>query len=142
MKILLKMNKELIRRIKHKYYVMKGCFSVGLYKRGILHDIDKLSIYSLYCYAVGGEKLEKLKVRHSALNSHHPLHWLGIPMTADAIQEMVIDWWASTIVDKKTKSEEEILMHMRNFYLTNRDKYCIMNKYTRNIIEYILNIKE
>ena len=27
----------------HKYLVMKGCFKVGLYKQGLLHDLSKYS---------------------------------------------------------------------------------------------------
>ena len=27
----------------HKYLVAKGCFKVGLYKQGILHDMSKYS---------------------------------------------------------------------------------------------------
>ena len=28
---------------RHKYLVMKGCFSVGLYRQGIMHDLSKFS---------------------------------------------------------------------------------------------------
>ena len=28
---------------RHKYLVMKGCFSVGLYRQGLLHDLSKFS---------------------------------------------------------------------------------------------------
>ena len=28
---------------RHKYLVMKGCFSVGLYRQGVLHDLSKFS---------------------------------------------------------------------------------------------------
>ena len=27
----------------HKYLVMQGCFKVGLYKQGLLHDLSKYS---------------------------------------------------------------------------------------------------
>ena len=27
----------------HKWLVMKGCFSIGLYKQGICHDLSKYS---------------------------------------------------------------------------------------------------
>ena len=28
---------------KHRYLVMKGCFRVGLYRQGLLHDLSKFS---------------------------------------------------------------------------------------------------
>ena len=34
---------HLITINRHKYLVMKYCFSVGLYKQGILHDLSKYS---------------------------------------------------------------------------------------------------
>ena len=27
----------------HKYLVMKGCFAIGLYRQGLLHDLSKYS---------------------------------------------------------------------------------------------------
>ena len=29
--------------IYHKFLVMKGCFKVGLYRQGLLHDLSKFS---------------------------------------------------------------------------------------------------
>ena len=28
---------------RHRYLVMKGCFRVGLYRQGLLHDLSKFS---------------------------------------------------------------------------------------------------
>ena len=44
----------------HKWLVMKGCFSIGLYKQGICHDLSKYSPTEFFVGArfFQGDRLE------------------------------------------------------------------------------------
>ena len=42
----------------HKYLVAKGCFAVGLYKQGLLHDMSKYSPIEFRVLS-GGKKPEQ-----------------------------------------------------------------------------------
>ncbi len=86
--------------IRHKYYVLVECFKVGLYLRGVLHDISKLypsefTPYANHFYGKKGkENAEKIKSSfydpnkdsddkfqwawhyHSSRNKHHWQYWI------------------------------------------------------------------
>lgn len=74
---------------KHKWLVMKNCFSVGLYRQGLLHDLSK---YSWEEFSTGvryyqgtrspnaAEKEEKgysaAWLHHKGRNKHHFEYWI------------------------------------------------------------------
>ena len=74
---------------EHKCMVMKGCFSVGLYRQGILHDLSK---YMPSEFLVGAryfqgtqspnnaERMEKgyssAWLHHKGRNKHHYEYWM------------------------------------------------------------------
>ena len=101
---------------KHKLLVMKGCFNVGLYKQGLLHDLSK---YSPAEFIIGmkyyqgtrspnaAERDEKgyseAWLHHKGRNKHHYEYWIDFcvkdpekplriaPMPDNYIVEMFID---------------------------------------------------
>lgn len=100
----------------HKYLVMQGCFKVGLYKQGILHDLSK---YSPSEFLVGvryyqGDRSPNNAERedigyssawlhHIGRNKHHYEYWIDystkgipggtapVPMPDKYIVEMLMD---------------------------------------------------
>lgn len=79
---------------KHKILVMKGCFQIGLYKQGLLHDLSKYSpteflvgckYYKGYMSPNNAEREDKgyslAWLHHKGRNKHHLEYWIdyGIP---------------------------------------------------------------
>ena len=73
----------------HKFMVMKGCFSVGLYKQGLLHDLSK---YMPSEFLVGAKYYQGTQspnnaerkdkgyssawLHHKGRNKHHYEYWM------------------------------------------------------------------
>lgn len=101
----------------HKMLVMKGCFKVGLYRQGLLHDLSK---YSPTEFLVGckyfqgnmspnnAEREDKgysaAWLHHKGRNKHHMEYWIdygpekctgitGMKMPTKYVVEMFIDGW-------------------------------------------------
>lgn len=100
----------------HKYLVMKGCFKVGLYKQGLLHDMSKYSPTEFLVgvkYYQGNRSPNNAEreaigystawLHHKGRNKHHYEYWIdystkeisGImapaPMPKKYIVEMLMD---------------------------------------------------
>lgn len=84
----------------HKFRVMEGCFRVGLYKQGLLHDLSKYSpeefipgaIYYQGTRSPNAAEREargfsKAWLHHKGRNKHHYEYW--IDFTTDAAKGMV-----------------------------------------------------
>lgn len=93
----------------HKYWVGKYCFQVGLYWRGIKHDLSKLSftefIESIQYYNGKQSPIEKAKekqgyskawLHHKGQNDHHWEYWMDggkcLEMPFEAAAEMLCDY--------------------------------------------------
>ena len=75
---------------RHKIYVMKGCFRVGLYRQGLLHDLSKYSPteFLVGCkYYQGGSRspnngereatgVSLAWLHHKGRNKHHFEYWI------------------------------------------------------------------
>lgn len=104
----------------HKYLVARGCFSVGLYRQGLLHDLSK---YSPAEFGTGiryyqgnrspnnAEREEKgysgAWLHHKGRNKHHYEYWtdyneegdtVAVPMPDRYVAEMVMDRIAASKV--------------------------------------------
>ncbi|MCX4352241.1 MAG: DUF5662 family protein [Lachnospiraceae bacterium] len=100
----------------HKYLVMKGCFKVGLYKQGILHDMSKYSPSEFWVgikYYQGNRSPNNAEreaigyssawLHHKGRNKHHYEYWIDYsikeisggmapaPMPNKYIVEMLMD---------------------------------------------------
>ena len=99
----------------HRHLVMKGCFKVGLYKQGLLHDLSK---YSFVEFRVGAKYYQGDKspnnaereangvsmawLHHKGRNKHHFEYWIdyaldgksgmaGMRMPVNYVVEMYCD---------------------------------------------------
>lgn len=100
----------------HKYLVMQGCFKVGLYKQGLLHDLSK---YSPDEFIVGAKYFQGDRspnnaereaigyssawLHHKGRNKHHYEYWIDYstkaiaggmapaPMPVKYVVEMLMD---------------------------------------------------
>ncbi len=100
---------------KHRHLVMRGCFAVGLYKQGLLHDLSKYtpSEFVPGCFFYQGTSSPnnaERKVRgvsnawlhHKGRNKHHLEYWIdyspehdghmaGMRMPVNYVVEMYVD---------------------------------------------------
>jgi hypothetical protein len=100
----------------HKYLVAKGCFKVGLYRQGLLHDMSK---YSPCEFMVGAKYYQGTRspnnaeredkgysaawLHHKGRNKHHYEYWIDysvheipggmspVPMPDRYVAEMLMD---------------------------------------------------
>src|SRR5574344_414878 len=106
--------KHFITITKHKYYVGKYCFKLGLIKQGILHDISKYSIIEFFTSAkyfqgtsspIDAEKKDKgysiAWQHHKGHNPHHWEYWIDnvgsykntpCKIPYNYVVEMICDW--------------------------------------------------
>ena len=108
----------------HKYLVAKGCFGVGLYKQGLLHDLSKYSPSEFWVgvkYFQGDRSPNNAEredigyssawLHHKGRNKHHYEYWIDynsrakaedimvpVPMPKKYIAEMVMDRIAASKV--------------------------------------------
>ena len=86
----------------HRFLVMKGCFRVGLYKQGLLHDLSKytweefrtgIRYYQGNRSPNAAEKEEKgyspAWLHHKGRNKHHYEYWIEMPVRY--FVEMIMD---------------------------------------------------
>ena len=96
---------------RHKWFVLLECWRIGLYWRGIVHDLSKLRPSEFFPYAshfYGHTKPQEPRafdvawLRHVHRNPHHWQHWniiddgsavcQAFEMPETCVQEMVCDW--------------------------------------------------
>ena len=92
--------------LKHKYYVFVECMKLGLWWRGITHDLSKFRWSECKPYAqrfFGSNDKPKKDFskgwcKHKNRNDHHPEYWIldGEPLEMSKIarKEMLADWKA------------------------------------------------
>ena len=85
----MKIWKHLIRILRHKFWVAKYCFKLGLYWRGITHDMSKFSpvefLESVKYYNGNSSPIVECKringyskawMHHKGRNDHHYEYWI------------------------------------------------------------------
>lgn len=145
----------------HKYLVMKGCFQVGLYKQGLLHDLSK---YSPSEFLVGvkyyqGDRSPNNAEReaigyssawlhHKGRNRHHYEYWIDYstkeikggmapaPMPEKYIVEMLMDRIAACKVYNGTNYTDAAPL---TYYSKGRENAPIHPK-TRELLERLLTM--
>lgn len=144
----------------HKYLVMKGCFAVGLYKQGILHDLSK---YSPTEFRVGANYYQGNRspnnaereaigystawLHHKGRNKHHYEYWIDysmtqnkgfvpVPMPEKYIVEMFMDRIAaSKVYNEKNYSNSDPLK-----YYNYGKAYAPMHEDTKRKLEFLLEM--
>ena len=142
----------------HKYLVAKGCFAVGLYKQGILHDMSK---YSPIEFRVGAKYFQGNRspnnaeredigyssawLHHKGRNKHHLEYWIdystdserdmtGMKMPVRYVVEMVMDRIAASKVYKKEAYTDRAPWE---YYARSKD-HLLLHKETRALLETLL----
>ena len=142
----------------HKYLVCKGCFKVGLYRQGLLHDMSK---YSPSEFLVGARYFQGDRspnnaereaigyssawLHHKGRNKHHYEYWcdyssrvsggiLPVPMPDRYIAEMFMDRVAASKVYKKEAYTDRSPLE---YYQMGKDP-APMHEYTREVLEKLL----
>lgn len=144
----------------HKYLVAQGCFKIGLYKQGLLHDMSK---YSPTEFMVGAKYFQGDRspnnaereaigyssswLHHKGRNKHHYEYWIDysirvpggivpVPMPDQYIAEMIMDRIAASKVylgDKYTDASAY------EYFLQGRDP-APMHEETKKKLEYWLSM--
>lgn len=143
----------------HKYLVAKGCFRVGLYRQGIVHDMSK---YSLEEFLVGVKYFQgnrspnnaerealgysRAWMHHKGRNKHHYEYWndydkegnvIPVPMPDRYIAEMLMDRIAaSKVYEGKAYTDASPL----KYYNKGKAANAIMHEYTRSVLERMLKL--
>lgn len=143
----------------HRHLVMKGCFKVGLYKQGLLHDLSK---YSWVEFSVGAkyyqgtmspnnaERLEtgvsRAWLHHKGRNKHHFEYWIdydvdptkegmsGMEMPVKYVVEMYCDRVAACKNYQKEKYTDKSAIE---YFNKGCHKY-IIHPNTRALIVFLL----
>lgn len=131
--------------LEHKRNVFKTCWSKGLYKHALTHDLSKFSpqefvAYAKYFYINKDEfkeEFDKAWEHHYKNNPHHWDHWLdekGVPQRifGQYLEQMIADWEAMSL--KFGGSAQE-------YYLNNYSK-IILERNTRMELEMMLGLND
>lgn len=89
--------------LHHKYLVLKGCWAVGLYRQGLLHDLSKFSPTEFMVgarYFQGNRSPNNAEredlgysaswLHHKGRNRHHFEYWMDYNLHAKEGEQMVI----------------------------------------------------
>lgn len=150
---------------KHKILVMKGCFRVGLYRQGLLHDLSK---YTWTEFRVGCKYYQGTRspnnaeredkgysaawLHHKGRNKHHYEYWIdysiedgkvvmaGMKMPKKYIVEMVMDRIAASKVYKGSAYKDSdplqyLLQSGSMEHLMHKDTLYLLEKLLRMLAE-------
>lgn len=150
----------------HKYLVMKGCFAVGLYRQGLLHDMSK---YMPSEFLVGARYYQGTRspnnaeredigyssawLHHKGRNKHHYEYWIDYcadvakqsstgmmpaPMPDKYIVEMFMDRIAaSKVYNGSAYTDKDAL----TYYQKGAGKMLLyLHPYTREHLEKLLHM--
>lgn len=145
----------------HRHLVRKGCFRVGLYRQGLLHDLSK---YSPSEFLVGAKYYQGTRspnnaeredigfssawLHHKGRNRHHYEYWidyslkagpggmLPCPMPDKYIAEMIMDRIAAC---KTYQGKDYTDKSPLDYYLQGRDP-APLHPYTRKNLEFLLRM--
>lgn len=150
---------------RHKYLVMKGCFAVGLYKQGLLHDLSK---YTPTEFLVGckyyqgtmspnnAERADKgyssSWLHHKGRNKHHMEYWIdyGVPEKKDGKIEhkgicgmkmpirYAVEMYVDRVAASKNYQKEKYTDYSAWIYYSNGKQFHILHEDTRALLELLL----
>lgn len=143
----------------HKYLVMKGCFKIGLYWQGLVHDLSKFSPSEFWVgvkYYQGNRSPNNAEreeigyssawLHHKGRNKHHYEYWidyslsgkdgemLPAPMPDKYIAEMFVDRVAASKVYNGANYTDAAPWQ---YYEKGREN-APLHPYTREALEHLL----
>lgn len=143
---------------EHKWFVMKNCFRVGLYKQGLFHDMSKYSPEEFFTgvrYYQGTRSPNAAEreafgfspawLHHKGRNKHHFEYWIdfslnlqeglvGNKMPLNYVIEMMMDRIAASKVYKGKAYTDQCPLEYYNF----SKKYIVIHPETRKLLEKLL----
>lgn len=149
---------------KHKNLVLVGCFKVGLYKQGLLHDMSKYgpTEFWLGCkYYQGdssphnGERKEKgystAWLHHKGRNKHHLEYWIDYGVSETDVNnkgmvglKMPICYVAEMLIDRVSASKnyqgKEYTNESALAYYEKSKAHYLIHEDTKALIEYLLTM--
>ena len=145
----------------HKWLVMKGCFSIGLYWQGICHDLSKYGPAEFLvgiAYYQGNRSPNNAEredrgyssswLHHKGRNKHHYEYWIDYsakeieggmkpaPMPVKYILEMMMD----RIAASKVYAKENYTQHNPLAYYKSGKENAPLHKKTKKTLELLLLI--
>lgn len=144
----------------HKLLVMKGCFQVGLYRQGLLHDLSKYgpTEFLVGCRYFQGNKSPNNAEReekgyssawlhHKGRNKHHLEYWIdygvgevkgmtGMKMPLNYVAEMFIDRMSAAKNYQRGAYTDRSPLE---YYERGKD-HCILHAQTRALLEQLLHM--
>ena len=151
--------KHFVTITKHRFLVRGGCFRVGLYWRGLVHDLSK---YSPTEFMTGAKYYQGTRspntaeredkgyseawMHHKGRNRHHYEYWTdlsletkqyeSLPMPRKYLVEMVMDRRAACITYQgKAYTDESALIYFRKSMERHR-----MHPQTQKELDYLLEM--
>ncbi len=145
----------------HKYLVMQGCFKVGLYKQGLLHDLSK---YSPTEFLVGAKYYQGDRspnnaereaigyssswLHHKGRNKHHYEYWIdystkGIPggmAPAPMPNKYIVEMLMDRIAACKVYHGEDYTTKAPLAYYELGKNIAPLHKVTRRKLEFLLHM--
>ncbi len=148
---------------KHKIYVMKYCFKVGLYQQGILHDLSKYGpkeflvgckYYKGYMSPNNAERADKgcsyAWLHHKGRNKHHFEYWIDYCLNSASGEKpfpmegmkMPIRYVVEMFIDRVSASKNYLGENYQDksaleYYENGKVAYLI-HEDTRALLEYLL----
>lgn len=145
----------------HKLVVMEGCFKVGLFKQGLLHDLSKYSWTEFktgvryYQGTRSPNAAEKEQIgyseawlHHKGRNKHHFEYWtdvstkeqnwkiVGVKMPVEYLVEMVMD----RIAAAKIYQGKQYTDGSAYVYFARSKDYVVMHPETKAMLDRILSM--
>lgn len=145
----------------HKMLVMKGCFKVGLYKQGLLHDLSKympsefLVGVKYYRGNMSPNNLERKEkgyssawLHHKGRNKHHLEYWIdyaegdaeaplaGMRMPDKYVVEMFIDRMSASKNYQKEKYTDRSALE----YYERGKAHHILHPEVKELLERLLHM--
>ena len=146
----------------HKYLVMKGCFRLGLFWQGLMHDMSKYSLVEFWVgakYYQGDRSPNNAEreaigyssawLHHKGRNKHHYEYWLDYS-AAEGIgvvpARMPVKYVAEMFVDRVAASKVYNGVSYTDadpikYYLKGK-KYIQIHPETGELLEYLLRMLE
>ena len=151
--------KHFLTITRHRAWVCKGCFQVGLYWQGLTHDLSKYApiefrvgakYFQGNCSPNGAERMDKgyseAWMHHKGHNRHHWEYWNDVSMTTkryESIQmprkylaEMVMDRIAACKVYRKGNYDDGAALD----YLEHSPERALMHPETLRQLTYVLTM--
>ena len=143
--------------MRHRSLVRKGCFKIGLYWQGLIHDLSKYSPSEFFVgakYFQGNRSPNNAEredigyssawLHHKGRNKHHYEYWIDyqdgtiipVPMPDKYVAEMMMDRVAASKIYKGKDYNDRCPLE---YYNIGKDRIMIHEE-TRKKLETMLNI--